>query len=214
MRRTRRVVPLLLAGTLTVGSCSGAEQVCDPMDPLCGTGGGAPVATVVVTSPVDTVMAVGRTATMTAVARDASASTVSVTFSWLSTNTTAATANPSTGAVTGQAAGSTIIRASQGNNSVTGEIAMRVVPADLTAAATLVNDAFAQALRAALSTTPSGSVGTLLTTCATANTAGHVRNLDSCLSSLIAVNPTNGNDNALLGVLDLFFAQARRQLQL
>ena len=216
MSRSRNLFVLgPLSAMLFLASCKGAEQVCNPTDPLCGGGGGATVADVTITSPVDTVMAVGRTAAMSAIARDASSNPVTTTFNWSSTVTSVATVNSSSGLVTALAAGVTQIEARQNLNTVFGEHVIRAVNADLPAVTALVSDVFAVRLRQALSTTPQGQVGGLLTVCAGQVTSGHVRALDTCLTNLTSVSGgTNGNDNALLNVLDLFFAHARRQLQL
>jgi hypothetical protein len=171
---------------------------------------------VTVTSSIDSVVAVGGPmAQMSAVARDASNNTVSgLTFTWTSTNTAAATVNAGSGLVTALAAGTTTIRASQNNNAVTGQLQIRAVNADLGAVTEAVGDPFVEALRRALSSAPAGTVSGLLNTCATHVTSGNVRALDGCLDDLIGTSGANGTDDALLGVLELFFAHAQRQLRL
>jgi hypothetical protein len=54
----------------------------------------------------------------------------------------------------------------------------------------------------------------LIADCESKVTSGNVLAIDSCLNDLIAVSGANGNDDALLGVLGLFFALAQLQLQL
>jgi hypothetical protein len=116
------------------------------------------------------------------------------------------------GLVTALAAGTTTISAA---TNPTGTLSLRTVNANLPAVATLLGDSLAVRLRTALSTTPRGQVNTLLTTCTGHVTTGHVRALDACLSSISGVTGgTNGNDNALLGILDLFSDHGRRQLGL
>ena len=217
MTRSRNLGALgPLAAVLLLASCKGAEQVpCPPTDPLCGGGGGATVATVTITSPVDSVIALSRTATMTAVARDASSTPVTVTFNWTSNTVATATVNPATGLVTPVAVGSTTIQAAQSNNAVTGSRPLRVVNANLPAVTALVSDSLAVTMRRALTATPQAAVVSGLATCAGHVATGHVRALDTCLTGVTSVSGgTNGTDNALLNVLDLFFEHARRQLQL
>jgi hypothetical protein len=171
------------------------------------------VANVAVTSSLDTVVAVGSPmTTMSGVARDASNNPVTVTFNWTSGTPAAATVNAASGAVTAVAAGATTITAAQSNNAVTGTLGLRVVDVNLPATAALLADPFSQALRAALSATPQGTANGLVTTCGTAATAGNVVALRTCLTSLINVPGTNGTDNALLAVLDVFAGFARRPL--
>jgi hypothetical protein len=208
-RKVRAITSALVVGVLA--ACSKASTDCAPTDPLCGDGGQV-AASVTINSPVDTVMAVGRTTTMTATARDASGNPVSPqpSFTWTSSNTATATVNA--GLVTAIAAGTTTISATA---NPTGTLGLRAVNANLPAVTTLVGDSLAVRLRQALSTTPRGAVSSLLTTCAGHITTGHVRGVDTCLLNLTNVSGgTNGNDNALLGVLDLFFDHARRQLGL
>jgi hypothetical protein len=211
-RRSRLALPMSMLFALALASCKGAEQVCDPTDPLCGGGGGGPtVANIIVTSPVDTVMAVGRDVLMGAAATDAGGSPVTASFNWNSTNTSVATVSGS-GVVSVQTAGTTTIQASA--SGVTGGIAMRAVDADLDAVTALMTDTFRLALAAALTGTPASTLSGLITTCATQVTGGHVRTLDTCLTAALNVTGTGGNDQALLAVLALFFEQAQRQLNL
>lgn len=201
---------------LFLWSCKSGEGGCNPTDPLCGGGGGPTVASVTVTSSIDSVVAVaGPMAQMSAEARDANNNPVSgLTFTWASTNTATATVNASSGLVTALAAGTTTIRASQDTNAVTGQLRIRAVDADLGALTEAVGDPFVEALRSALSSTPAGTLSGLLNTCAGHATSGNVRALDGCLADLTSASGSDGNDDALLGVLALFFAHARRQLQL
>lgn len=213
LRRSSLALPISLFSALVLASCSGGNESCDPTDPLCGGGGGgggATVANIVVTSPVDTVMAVGRTVSMTAAATDATGNPVTATFNWNSTNTSVALVS-GTGLVTVQAAGSTTIQALSGG--VAGGIAMRAVDADFAAVTATLSDAFGASLRTALSGTPASTLSGILTTCAAQVTAGHVRAVDTCLVNALGVSGS-GNDQALLGVLALFFEHAQRQLNL
>jgi hypothetical protein len=91
---------------------------------------------------------------------------------------------------------------------------MRAVNADLPGVGTTVTDPFVQSMRGALTATPASTLNTFLTTCEGHRSTGHVRALDTCLSSALGVTSTDAADGALLGVLDLFFDHARRQLQI
>jgi len=210
-RRGPVTLSVAMLFALALASCKGAEEVCDPTDPLCSGGGGSTVANIVVTSPIDTVMAVGRTVSMAAAATNSSGSPVSASFNWNSTNTSVATVNGS-GLVSVQAAGTTTVQASA--SGVTGGIAMRAVDADLAAVTAAMTDPFRLALAAALTGTPASTLSSIITTCAAQVASGHVRALDTCLISALNVSGTDGNDQALLGVLALFFEHAQRQLNL
>lgn len=208
----------LLPAALFLGACSKAERACDPTDPLCGGGGGGnPIDTIVVTSAIDTVIDVGATTQLTPVARDANGVAVTVsTWGWTSLQTSTASVHPTTGLVTALDEGTATIRASQTvTPGVTGDLRLRVVDADLPMVATLVGDSIAARLRQTLSTTPRGAMTTILGNCSTHAASGNLLALNTCLTNAAAVSGgTNGNDNALLNVLDLFYAHAQRQLQL
>jgi len=200
---------------LLLGACSKAERACDPTDPLCGGGGGSQIDTIVVTSAIDTVIDVGATAQMTGQARTSSGTPVTVTLAWTSLTPATATVDAGSGLVTGAAVGTTTIRASQSQNSVIGTLPLRVVDADLPAANALVTDSIAARMRQALSDAPRGAITTIQGNCSLHLAAGNLLALNTCLTNAAAVSGgTNGNDNALLNVLDLFYAHARRQLQL
>jgi hypothetical protein len=167
---------------------------------------------VTITSPVDTVMAVGRTTTMTAVALDAGGTPLPTQPSFTWNSSTPATASVNAGLVTALVAGTTTISAT---TNPTGTLNLRTVNADLPAVTALLTDSLAVRLRQALSTTPRGQVNALLGTCTGHLATGHVRGLDACLGAMGAVSGgSDGNDQALLGVLDLFFDHGRRQLGL
>ncbi|MGE0160131.1 MAG: Ig-like domain-containing protein [Gemmatimonadales bacterium] len=199
---------------LLLGACKKAEPGgCDPTDPLCG--GGSAIDTIVVSSAIDSVIDVGATSQMTAQARTSSGTPVSATMAWTSLTPATATVDPASGLVTAVAVGTTTIRASQSSNSVVGRLPLRVVDADLPRASALVTDSIAARMRQALSTAPRGAMTTILTNCGAQLTAGNLVALNTCLTNAAAVSGgTNGNDNALLNVLDLFYLHARRQLQL
>jgi hypothetical protein len=201
------LVPLGMA--VLLGACKGATEVCN--DPLTCTG----VTGITVTSPtVDTVMATGRTAQLVAAAVSGGSS-VTVPFSWTAAPTSVATVAPATGLVTGVAAGTVMITVGQSNNAVTGQLRMHVVDADLPLVTDVVTDTLSARLRQALSNTPRGVVTTNLTTCSGHVGTGNLLALDACLNTLTGVSGgSNGNDNALLNVLDVFFTFARQQLQL
>lgn len=201
------LVPLGMA--VFLGACKGATEVCN--DPLTCTG----VTGITVTSPtVDTVMATGRTAQLVAAAVSGGTS-VTLPFSWTANPTTVATVAPGTGLVTGVSAGTVMITVGQSNNAVTGQLRMHVVDANLPLVTAVVADTLARALRQALTNTPRGTVTTNMTACGGHVTTGNLLALDACLNTLIGVSGgTNGNDNALLNVLDRYFDFARQQLQL
>ena len=201
---------LVLGLALVLASCKGAEQVCNPTDPLCG--GTPTVANITITSPVDTVMAVGRTVTMTAAATTSGGAPITATFTWSSTNAGVASVTPGGGAVTASAAGTTTIQAMSGG--VTGTKTIRAVDANLALITTLLGDQFRQALTNELGATPKSTLAGFLTNCTTQLTAGHVRNINTCLQNALGVSSANGNDQALLGVLSLYFSYAQDQLQL
>jgi len=217
---TRRTFVGVVAVSLgfALASCSsGGETGCDPSSPLCGDGGGGntpSVASVTVTSAIDTVMAIGRTATLSAVAEDANGSTVSVNFLWSSSPTSVASVNAATGVVTGVSVGTATLQAGQDNNSVTGTVRMHVVNANLAAVTAAFADAFAQSLSGALTSSPASTVSGLVSTCSSNVSSGNILAVDACLDNLSAVTSSDGNDQALLGVLSLFLDHAQRQLQL
>ena len=215
MSRSRIPIALgALTGAVLLASCKAAAD-CAPTDPVCNPGG-APIATITVTSPtVDTVMANGRTAQLVAQARDASNNPVTtVTLAWTSLNPSVATVDPTSGLVSAVATGSATIRVSQSQNAVTGQLQMRVVNANLPLLAVVVGDTLADAMRQALTNTPRTTIATGLNTCGGHITTGNLLALDTCLTGLSAVTGTNGNDNALLGVLDLFFDFGKRLINL
>jgi hypothetical protein len=218
MPTPRRLLTLFasLALVLAVSACK--SESCDPADPLCNAGGGGgggggntTVANVLVDSPVDTVMAVGRTVPMTAAAVNSDGDTLAATIVWNSTDTGVATVSGS-GVVSALSAGTTNVQASSGGQ--TGQIAMRAVDANLAGISAALGDAFASALAAALTGTPASNLQALLTTCSNQIAAGHVRAIDQCLTSALGVSSGDTNDQALLGVLAIYFAYSQQQLNL
>ncbi len=212
MIRTAYAAPLVF---LLLAACKEASPGgCNPTDPLCA--GGA-IDTIEVVSAIDSVIDVGSTAQATALARDAGGVGVSVPiWGWTSLHTSTATVHPTTGLVSALAVGTATIRASQTvTPGVTGDLRLRVVDADLPAVTGLVTDSISARMRQALSTTPRGAMTTILTSCATHVGSGNLLAVNTCLTNAAAVSGgSNGNDNALLNVLDLFYEHARRQLQL
>jgi hypothetical protein len=161
------------------------------------------------------VIDVGATTQMTGQARTSAGTPVTVTLAWTSLTPATATVDPASGLVTAAAVGTTTIRASQSQNSVIGTLPLRVVDADLATASELVTDSIAARMRQALSTTPRGAMTTILGNCSTQLTAGNLLALNTCLTNAAAVSGgTNETDKKLLDVLDLFYAHARRQLDL
>ena len=219
MSTPRRLLTLLasLVCVLALSACK--SESCDPADPLCNAGGGGgggggntTVANVSVESPVDTVMAVGRTVPMIATATNSDGDTLSsAPIVWNSTDTGVATVSGS-GVVNALASGTTNIQASSGGQ--TGQIAMRAVDADLAAITAALTDAFGASLLAALTGTPASSLQALITTCSNQIAAGHVRAIDQCLTSALAVSSGDTNDQALLGVMSVFFLYSQLQLNL
>lgn len=209
------LLPLLLAA-FALSSCKGAEEVCNPTDPLCDDGGGnggASISSIEVSSSVDTVMAVGRTAQMDATATDTDGATVSPdpTFTWSSTNTSVATVS-SSGLVSAAAAGTTDIEASA--DGVTGSLTMRAVDANLDAISTLLGDAYLTSMVAGLDATTESTINGHLSTCSTNVDSGNILAIRDCLADALATTGVDGTDTALLAVLALYFEQADRHLAL
>jgi len=215
----RSVVLLsVVAAALVLGSCKGAEEVCNPTDPLCGSGGGgggggggASIASIDVTSPIDNVMAVGRTAQMSATATDTDGGTVTPTFDWSSTDEATATVS-SSGLVSALAAGTTDIEASA--DGVTGSLTMRAVDADLDGISGLLTDPFRTALTDALDSGTRSSLAGPLSDCQTRVSSGNILAIQDCLADALSTTGAGGTDTALLGVLSLYFEQADRHLGL
>lgn len=219
MASCRTHVGCLYAAVLVLGlaSCKGAEQICDPTDPLCAGGGGGgrgSIASVTVSSEVDTVMAVGRTAQLRAVARNASGDSLAASFNWTSNHAAAATVNAASGVVTAVAADTFRIRATPNTGSVVGELKMRAVAADLAAVQSIMGDALVTSIRNALSATPQAALTALMGQCGAHRVSGNILALNACLGSIIALTGSSATDAQLLAVLDLFALQARRRLQL
>lgn len=208
------LLPLLLAA-FALSSCKGAEEVCNPTDPLCddggGGGGGASIASIDVSSPIDTVMAVGRTAQMDATATDTDGNTVTTTFTWASTNTSVATIS-SSGLASAAATGTTDIEASA--DGVTGSLTMRAVNANLDAISALLGDAYLTSMVAGLDATTESTINGHLSTCSTNVDSGNILAIRDCLADALATTGVDGTDTALLAVLALYFEQADRHLSL
>jgi hypothetical protein len=201
----------VLVSTLT--ACKSPTETCTGL--ACP--GATTVANVTVTSPtVDSVMAVGRTAALTAVAKDANGTNVSVTFTWESQTASVISLAASGGNATASAltAGTSIIHVTQDNNAQFGNLKMRAVNADLPGVTTTLGDAFAVALRNALTATPKSTISTQLTSCASNVTSGNLLAIKACITNMKAVTSSDPTDQALLGVLRLFFDRAQTQLQL
>ena len=200
-----------LAAVVALGACKGAECVSGP---LCGDDPIDPPPTstltsIVVTSPVDSVMAAGRNATFTAEAFDQSGGAMTATFTWASSNGSTAGVN-SGGVVSALAAGTTTISAT--SSTVTGDLAIRVVPSDLDGLTATLTEPFFLALSGALASATTSQLQGAVTACTLAVTAGHVLNIRQCLIDAAGVGGSDGNDDALLGILALFIQQAERQL--
>lgn len=203
----RRLALVLL--TLAVGSCKGAEPVCDPADPLCGDDPGPSVSSVEVTSEIGSVMAVGRDAQMSAAATDSEGNPVSVTFDWSSTDPSTASVSGA-GLVSALAAGSTQIRASA--DGVTGSISLQAVDTDLDAIDALLADAFFASMVDALDAPTASTLNGHVSTCTTSIDSGNLTALNDCLADALATSGSGGNDTALLAVLSLYLEQADRIL--
>lgn len=202
-----------LGAALLLASCkpSGPPQCINPADPACVIV--SSVTVTVLSAPVDTVIQVGNTSVLTASATASGSPVTTLPFAWSSTVLTTATVDPNSGVVTAVAPGATVIRATV--DGVTGQQRMLVANADLPLITTVVGDTLADALRQALSNTPRAAVTTGLATCTTHVSTGNLVALNGCFTNVMSVGAgTNANDSTLLGVLDLFFDFARRQLPL
>ncbi len=202
-----------LGAALLLASCkeSGPPQCINPADPTCVTVTNVTVA--VLSAPVDTVIQVGRTSVLTASATAGGSPVTTLPVAWSSTVTATATVDPNSGVVTAVAPGSTMIRATV--DGIAGQQRMIVANADLPLISAVVGDTLADALRQALSNTPRAAVTTGLATCATHVGTGNLVALNGCFANVMGVSAgSNASDSTLLGVLDLFFNFARRQLPL
>jgi len=198
-----------VAGLFAV-ACGGSGV--DPFSADPGDGGTPTVASVDVTSAIDTVIAVGRSAQLTAAARASDGSAVpGATFTWTSSNTAIASINGA-GLVSALSAGRSVFSAA--SDGAIGSLALRAVEADLDGSLTTINDAFATALRAGLSSTAGSALGSTVGACASAVGDGNVLAVDACLTQAAAQTGSSANDTALLAVHDLFTAHAQRLLNL
>lgn len=208
--RGRPTMALLLVATCVLTSC-GDGGGCDPTEPMCGGPGATTIADVRVMSPVDTVMAVGRTAEWTAEATDAAGAPVPTSFVWSSTDDAAAAVD-SDGLVSATGVGTTTIGATA--DGVTGTLRLRAVDADLEAVAANLSDPFRDALTDALGATTQSAAIAAVDACEGYVEAGHVLALDGCLVVAQSVPGADGDEDAVLGVLDLFFTDSRVRLSL
>jgi hypothetical protein len=91
---------------------------------------------------------------------------------------------------------------------------MRVVDADLSGFATVLGDPFLTAMSAALGGSVSTALGAVVDRCEDAVLEAYVLAAEACLNDAVGLSSANGNDEALLGVLDLFFDYSRGFLDL
>lgn len=213
MSPARHVVRTVTAlAALLSTSCRGATEACDPADPLCGdTTQSPPISSIEITSPIDSVIAVGRSAQLSAVARGPNGNAVSASFTWTSSNESVAIVGGA-GFVTAQAVGTTTISATA--ETVSGNYRMRAVAADLGTISALLSDAYFVSLVGALDQATAAELNGFLTACSNGIASGNVLAVATCLNDSIATSAANGNDTALLGMLDLFFGHSIRLLQL
>lgn len=179
----------------------------------CNDSVGPPrVATVMVTSDINDIIPTGRGARLTAVAKAASGDAVSVTFTWTSSNPAVATVSTN-GTVQGVTAGVATVTAEA--DGKTGNLALRVVAAELNAVRAVLADPLRRHLVSHLLTTR-GAVEGALATADQAVTSGDIVTLNQSLSAVAteASAATNPNDRALLGTLVLLTDFAIRLLHL
>lgn len=183
----------------------------------CGDKGVGPApgtTSVQVTSVVDSILAVGRTAQLAATARDQSGNPIlGAQFTW-STSNSAAVGVSGAGVATAQGSGTATITATSG--SISGNIRLRAVPADLVTVTALAGDPLAGALVAGLSAAREQAVQTALGGCGTSAGTGNVVAIKSCADVVRAeaTSAADPTDRALLAVLALYADQIERLLGL
>jgi hypothetical protein len=172
------------------------------------------VASVVVTSPIGTRVAVGRTAQLSAEALSESGVLIAdVAVIWASTSATTASVSP-TGLVSASAAGAVTIEATV--SGVKGSLALQAKAADLDGVVAMVNDTFAEALVANLTTTVRTRVEQALALCESGALLGNFDTIDSCLTAARAevTAATDANDRALLASLALYLDRIQTLMNL
>jgi hypothetical protein len=202
-----RAAVVLLAATV-LGSCKGGESDCSPTDAACAA---ANVASIVVSSPIDSILVLGSTTQLEAEPRDAGGSVLSATVTWSSSDQTVANVSGS-GLVNGLVVGEALMTATVGATSTS--YPMRVVDADLPAFTAVLGDPFLTALSGALGGSVATALSAVVDQCEDAVLEAYVLAAEACLNDAVGLSSANGNDEALLGVLDLFFDYSRGFLDL
>lgn len=203
--RHGRIFALALA-LLGAFACDDSGTEPDP------TGPDLAVETVEVTSPIDTLLAVGWTAQLEATARDAAGGSVSSTFSWVSSAPTVATVDAD-GEVSPLAPGTAQISATA--EGVTGDLRIRVIAADVDAAAAVFADPLVDHFAGGLDAS-AATVDATLSGCTDALAAGNLVAADGCIEAIraAAAAATDADERVLLAVLLLLADHAGRLLTL
>jgi hypothetical protein len=180
----------------------------------CGeTPAGPPaVATVAVTSAIDSLLAVDRTAQLTAAVIDVNGDLMSdAMVTWTSSNSGVAIVNAE-GLITGLAAGPVTITATSDGTS--GNLAMRVVAADLAGITALLTDPYLPALVAALDPAARASLTGILADLGDATSQGHLSAMRQGLADAetIAAGSGSATTNVLFAVVRLYIVHAVRLL--
>ncbi len=198
------VSPRTALGCLVVAALAcGDEPVAPPA-----------VASIEVTSPIGNRLAVARTARLGAAAKDANGAVIRVivSFEWRSAAPTIATISEQ-GIVSGVAMGDATISATA--NGVTGNLAIRVIAADLSGVGTTLADPFLGALVTNLTGPVRTRVQAALAQCSTGLTDGNFTTLESCLAGVRVevTGATDPTDRALLASVALFIDHIQRLLK-
>jgi hypothetical protein len=171
------------------------------------------VASIEVSSPIDTVLAVGGAAILVARARSTAGQDMPAQFTWESSNDAVLQVS-ATGQVDAVAAGVATVTARSANRS--GQLRLRVVDADLSAAAAAVDDPLRAHLMSGLSDATRAAIATALGAASQAAASGNMIALrDGWLAIGVAADAANDpTDRAVLASLRLIAEHALRLLNL
>ena len=194
--------------SLIVLGIAGVAPACgDAVEPVV-------VTSVEVTSPVGSLVDVGASAALTATAMNPAGETVGgISFAWTSSSPDVVSITAA-GFIEARDVGVATIVADAG--SAVGNLAFRVVDADLAGISALARDPFVVALVG----TPSGDLETrlreALSDCTTGATGGRLEAIQRCIAAIEteAANAGDPTDRAVLAVLGLFLDQIERLLNL
>jgi hypothetical protein len=176
--------------------------------------GPASVASIAVTSPIGNRLGLGRAVQLSAEARDAGGHVIpGVPFTWGSSATGIAAVSTA-GVVSGLAGGDAAISAHA--DGVSGRLVMRVVDWDAAGITAALNDEFASALAASLTSAVRVRVQAALGQCSSGITQGNFATIEGCVASVRAevTGATDPTDRALLATLALYVNHIQRLLNL